>query len=408
MKQFSIPTEYRSQLISSIKKNRREADKQKKDFTPSILDFGVFEIYLARHFGFCYGVENAIEIAFKTVEENPDKRIFLLSEMIHNPFVNDDLTQRGVKFLMDTHGNQLIPFESLTAEDIVMIPAFGTTIPIENTLKSIGIQIEKYNTTCPFVEKVWNRAEQIAEKGYSVVVHGKPSHEETKATFSHSQSNTPTLVLNDMAEAIMLGEFILGHKNKTEFNTYFNGRMSERFDLDRDLAKFGVVNQTTMLATDTQEIADYLKSIMVKKYNLGDAEIATRFADTRDTLCYATNDNQTAVRNLLHHKADLAIVIGGRKSSNSSHLVELCEHELPTYFIESELDLISEVAIKGYNWKTKDEYIQHNYLPTKDKTRILMTSGASCPDAIVEAVIEKISTFFKGSKNMNEVKSSWY
>ena len=408
MKQFSIPTEYRSQLISSIKKNRREADKQKKDFTPSILDFGVFEIYLARHFGFCYGVENAIEIAFKTVEENPDNRIFLLSEMIHNPFVNDDLTQRGVKFLMDTHGNQLIPFESLTAEDIVMIPAFGTTIPIENTLKSIGIQIEKYNTTCPFVEKVWNRAEQIAEKGYSVVVHGKPSHEETKATFSHSQSNTPTLVLNDMAEAIMLGEFILGHKNKTEFNTYFNGRMSETFDLDRDLAKFGVVNQTTMLATDTQEIADYLKSIMVKKYNLGDAEIATRFADTRDTLCYATNDNQTAVRNLLHHKADLAIVIGGRKSSNSSHLVELCEHELPTYFIESELDLISEVAIKGYNWKTKDEYIQHNYLPTKDKTRILMTSGASCPDAIVEAVIEKISTFFKGSKNMNEVKSSWY
>ncbi|PHX74368.1 MAG: 4-hydroxy-3-methylbut-2-enyl diphosphate reductase [Chitinophagaceae bacterium] len=408
MKQFSIPTEYRSQLISSIKKNRREADKQKKDFTPSILDFGVFEIYLARHFGFCYGVENAIEIAFKTVEENPDKRIFLLSEMIHNPFVNDDLTQRGVKFLMDTHGNQLIPFESLTAEDIVMIPAFGTTKPIENTLKSIGIQIEKYNTTCPFVEKVWNRAEQIAEKGYSVVVHGKPSHEETKATFSHSQSNTPTLVLNDMAEAIMLGEFILGHKNKTEFNTYFNGRMSETFDLDRDLAKFGVVNQTTMLATDTQEIADYLKSIMVKKYNLGDAEIATRFADTRDTLCYATNDNQTAVRNLLHHKADLAIVIGGRKSSNSSHLVELCEHELPTYFIESELDLISEVAIKGYNWKTKDEYIQHNYLPTKDKTRILMTSGASCPDAIVEAVIEKISTFFKGSKNMNEVKSSWY
>ena len=111
MKQFSIPTIYRSQLISSIKKNRREADKQKKDFTPSILDFGVFEIYLARHFGFCYGVENAIEIAFKTVEENPDKRIFLLSEMIHNPFVNDDLTQRGVQFLMDTHGNQLIPFE---------------------------------------------------------------------------------------------------------------------------------------------------------------------------------------------------------------------------------------------------------------------------------------------------------
>ncbi|MEY3179302.1 MAG: hypothetical protein RJB42_1543, partial [Bacteroidota bacterium] len=147
MKQFTIPVRYRSPLISAIKQKRKAADKLKKDFTPTHLDLGNVEIFLARHFGFCYGVENAIEIAFKTVENNPGKRIFLLSEMIHNPFVNEDLINSGVQFLMDTKGNSLIPFESLNAEDVVIIPAFGTTIEIENKLRSIGIQIEKYNTT---------------------------------------------------------------------------------------------------------------------------------------------------------------------------------------------------------------------------------------------------------------------
>ena len=183
MKSFNVPVVYRSTLISAIKQKRKLDDKMKKDFSPTLLDFGPLKIFLARHFGFCYGVENAIEISFRTVEENQGKRIFLLSEMIHNPFVNEDLIQRGVRFMMDTKGNQLVPFESLTPEDIVIIPAFGTTLDIETKLRSLGIQIEKYDTTCPFVEKVWNRSEQIAEKGYSVVVHGKPSHEETRATF---------------------------------------------------------------------------------------------------------------------------------------------------------------------------------------------------------------------------------
>ncbi|MEY3351148.1 MAG: hypothetical protein RIQ50_1259, partial [Bacteroidota bacterium] len=178
MKQFTIPSVYRSPLIAAIKKKRKEADKLKKDFSPTTLQFGPLEIVLARHFGFCYGVENAIEIAFDTVEKNKDKRIFLLSEMIHNPFVNEDLLSKGVKFLMDTKGNTLIPFSELHANDVVIIPAFGTTLEIERQLKEIGIQIEQYTTTCPFVEKVWNRAEQIAKKGYSIVVHGKPTHEE--------------------------------------------------------------------------------------------------------------------------------------------------------------------------------------------------------------------------------------
>ena len=186
MKSFEVPIIYRSPLITAIKKKRKETDKMKKDFTPTLLDFGPVQIYLARHFGFCYGVENAIEIAFRTVEENPGKRIFLLSEMIHNPQVNADLQAHGIVFLQDTYGKQLIPFEELTADDIVMIPAFGTTLEIEEKLKRIGIQTEKYNTTCPFVEKVWNRSEAIAKKNYTIIIHGKPKHEETRATFSHA------------------------------------------------------------------------------------------------------------------------------------------------------------------------------------------------------------------------------
>lgn len=407
MKKFTIPTGYRSPLISSIKNKRRESDKLKKDFVPTGLDFGALEIFLARHFGFCYGVENAIEIAFRTVEENPGKRIFLLSEMIHNPFVNDDLLEKGVQFLMDTKGKQLIPFEDLRSDDVVMIPAFGTTIEIEEKLKKTGIQIEKYNTTCPFVEKVWNRAEQIAEKGYSVIVHGKPTHEETRATFSHSNAHTPTLVINDMQEAIVLGEFISGSRSSADFESVFTGRFSAGFDMSRDLAKFGVVNQTTMLATDTQAIADYLKEVMIMTYQLNEHNIAERFADTRDTLCYATNDNQTAVRAMLEQEADFAIVIGGRKSSNSSHLVELCEHVLPTFFIQSEQDLLSPTEVKAFNWQTHEEFIQRDYIPACNKPRILITSGASCPDAIVEAVMAKLVSFYPSAAPWEEVCSKW-
>jgi len=407
MKQFSIPTKYKSPLITSIKKKRRELDKQKKDFSSTILDFGPLKIILARHFGFCYGVENAIEIAFRTVEENPGKRIFLLSEMIHNPFVNNDLLDMGVQFLMDTKGNNIIPFEELNREDIVMIPAFGTTLEIEKKLTEIGIQIEKYNTTCPFVEKVWNRAEQIAAKGFSIVVHGKPSHEETRATFSHSDKHTPTLVINNLSEAEVLGQFMLGEKPENEFYDFFKGRYSDGFDMNKHLSKFGVVNQTTMLASDTQEIVDFLRHIMLNKFPQEKENISERFADTRDTLCYATNDNQTAVKSMLENNADLSIVIGGRNSSNSSHLVELSENKLSTYFIESESDLISAESIKAYNWKTHEEYIKHQYLPSKKPLRILLTSGASCPDAIVENVIEKLLTFFPGTTSIEEIEQEW-
>ncbi|HTI89805.1 MAG TPA: hypothetical protein VL727_04405 [Puia sp.] len=516
MKNFDIPIIYRSPLISAIKNRRRQQDKMKKDFTPTLLDFtsqphradadslqsvntnstsaqssgsnpgttnstnpnGGLHIYLARHFGFCYGVENAIEISFRTIDENPGKRIFLLSEMIHNPQVNADLLSRGIQFLQDTHGGQLIPFETLSKDDIVIIPAFGTTLEIEERLRAIGIQTEKYNTTCPFVEKVWNRSTQIAQKNYTIVVHGKPGHEETRATFSHAAAATPTVVVKDMKEAKILAEYIKGARHPDSFYTTFKGQYSEGFDVKKDLTRIGVVNQTTMLASDTQAIADYLKQTMIEKHGLmetpatgngtptpaisanTDADASTPngnsapqptsgpipstsgpgaptpsisdyFADTRDTLCYATLDNQSAVMGLLDTPADLAIVVGGYNSSNTSHLVELCEEKMPTYFISSEEKILSQQEILHYNFHEKREQTTQNWLSSPKPSQaltsqpaattpapvaatpapkattpapvatasakplsILITSGASCPDALVEAVIRKIAGYY--------------
>ena len=406
MKQFNVPIIYRSPLIAAIKNKRRQLDKMKKDFSPALLDFGPLQIYLARHFGFCYGVENAIEIAFKTIEENPGKRIFLLSEMIHNPQVNADLLEKGVLFLQDTHGNQVIPFEELTKDDIVIIPAFGTTLAIEKKLGDMGIPAHRYNTTCPFVEKVWNRSEQIAKNNYTVVVHGKPTHEETRATFSHASAHTPTVIVNAMEDAIALSKYITGEKKSYQFNNEFAGKFSAGFDVAKDLERIGVVNQTTMLASDTQEISDFLKQVMLTKYNLDDNTIEERFADTRDTLCYATNDNQSAVYGLLETEADLAIVVGGYNSSNTSHLVELCEAKLPTYFINAEEKIISDNSILHYDLHNKTEKLTVGFLPLKKPVKILMTSGASCPDALVEGIIDKLKSIFGVHKSVDELLES--
>jgi 4-hydroxy-3-methylbut-2-enyl diphosphate reductase len=401
MKSFDVPIIYRSPLISAIKKKRKEEDKMKKDFAPTRLDFGSLQIFLARHFGFCYGVENAIEIAFRTVEKNPGKRIFLLSEMIHNPQVNADLKSHGVEFLQDNYGNQLIPFDTLTADDIVIIPAFGTTLQMEEKLHAIGLQTEQYNTTCPFVEKVWNRSAQIAGKNFTVVIHGKPRHEETRATFSHAGVHGPAVIVKDMEQTRELAAYILGEKTAEQFYSEFAGQHTGGFDVMKDLQRIGVVNQTTMLASDTQAIADFLKQTMIKKY--GKENIASHFADTRDTLCYATNDNQSAVTGMLETEADLAIVVGGYNSSNTSHLAELCEEKLPTYFISSEEKILSPKEILHFDLKARKEKLTADFLPAASPARILLTSGASCPDALVEGVISRLVSFFPVNKTLPEM-----
>jgi 4-hydroxy-3-methylbut-2-en-1-yl diphosphate reductase len=403
MKTFQIPELYKSNVIGQIKEIRRKADKLKKDFSPTLLDFGSVKILIARHFGFCYGVENAVEIAYKTVNENPDKRIFLLSEMIHNPDVNRDLLSRGVKFLMDTAGNELISWNELSAEDIVIVPAFGTTLEIQQRLSALGINAYQYDTTCPFVEKVWNRAAAIGQKDYTIVVHGKPKHEETRATFSHASQNSPTVIVNDMKEAVELGKYITGEKPLAGFLTEFKGQFSEGFDPAKHLKRIGVVNQTTMLASDTQAIADYLKQVMIQTNDISGADVSAHFADTRDTLCYATTDNQNATYGLLKEKADLAIVVGGYNSSNTSHLVELIEEKLPTYFIESQDKILSSEKISHFDLHQKTEKKTTHYLPKNQPTTLMLTCGASCPDAVVEAVLLKILSFFEEAKSVEEV-----
>jgi 4-hydroxy-3-methylbut-2-enyl diphosphate reductase len=308
--------------------------------------------------------------------------------MIHNPAVNADLISHGITFIQDTYGNQLIDWKELNADDVVIIPAFGTTIEIETILSEIGVNVAKYNTTCPFVEKVWNRSEKLGADQHTILIHGKYNHEETRATFSHSAQNAPALILKDIKEAQILGEIILGKKDISKFKDHFNGKFTPNFDPEIHLNKVGVVNQTTMLATETQEIADYMRSVMLEKY--GEENIKNHIADTRDTLCYATNDNQSATYGLLKEEADFAIVVGGYNSSNTTHLVELLEEKFTTYFIHDQNEILSKDSIRSFNIHTKEIETIPLLLENEATTKIIITSGASCPDSIVDGVIQRI------------------
>jgi 4-hydroxy-3-methylbut-2-enyl diphosphate reductase len=401
MKSFEVPEFYRSPIIAKVKEARKITDPRKKDFSPSILDFGPVQFLVPRHFGFCYGVENAIEISYRAVEENPGKRIFLLSQMIHNPTVNADLESKGIQFIMDTQGNQFVDWDELQADDIVIIPAFGTTVEIMKLLSEKGIQIEKYNTTCPFVEKVWKRSDQLGKDDFSVIIHGKIKHEETRATFSHSYQGAPSVVILNMKEAETLAQFIRKERPVEQFYQEFEGKYSAGFDASKDLNRVGVVNQTTMLATETQGIADYFKQTMIDVFGEGDYK--SHFADTRDTLCYATNDNQRATVGVLEEGADLALVVGGYNSSNTSHIVELCEEQMPTFFISAADEIKGKDEIHHFNYPEKKMEISRNWLNTKTPLRIVLTSGASCPDAIVDAVMQKVLSFYDEIRNVEQV-----
>ncbi len=401
MKKFDIPNYFQSSVISKVKSFRKIDDKYKNDFSPTLLDFGKIRFYISRHFGFCYGVQNAIEIAYTALNENPDKRIFMLSEMIHNPDVNKDLKEQGINFIQDSHGNPLLDWNEINSEDIVIIPAFGASIETEEKLKEKGISPARYNTTCPFVEKVWNRSYQIGEKGYSVIIHGKYNHEETRATFSHSKSSAPSLIILNMEEAEFLSRIILGEIPYNKFYEKFKGKYSEHFNPEEDLQKIGVVNQTTMLAEETQAIADLLRETMIKKY--GESNAVLHFADNRDTLCYATNDNQTAAKALAEYDVDCAVVVGGYNSSNTSHLVELLEKKQTTYFISNVNEIVSSSEIFHFSLHEGKRIHSNNFFPDNEEVTISITSGASCPDSEVEKVIKKILGFYNITNELEKV-----
>lgn len=394
-KQFDIPRSYRSDFVTGIKKQRSELDSRKTDLLPTVIDAGSVIIKIARFFGFCYGVENAIEIAYRAIEENPDKRVFLLSEMIHNPHVNGELLNRGVKFLQTAEGIELMPLSELHSDDVVIVPAFGTTPELFAALEESGIDPQQYNATCPFVEKVWRRGKQLGQKGYTIVIHGKHTHEETRATFSHVRIEGPSVVVRDRTEALLLAQYIKGALPAEQFHRDFAGRYSDGFSPSEHLSRIGVVNQTTMLAEETHEIAQTVRDALLERY--GVSEDGAHFADTRDTLCYATSENQSAMRSLLSTGGDLAVIVGGYNSSNTSHLVELCEGRVPAFYIRDADEIIDATSIRHLDLHRKEIKVTHDWLPDKRPLEVLVSAGASCPDSMVEAVIRRILAVVPGT-----------
>ncbi|MCX7729450.1 MAG: 4-hydroxy-3-methylbut-2-enyl diphosphate reductase, partial [Bacteroidia bacterium] len=287
-----------------------------------------------------------------------------------------------------TYGNQLVPFSELKNEDVIIIPAFGAPLEVLDKIKQLNIQTYFYDTTCPFVERVWKKAEQIGKQNYTIIIHGKYKHEETRATFTRSKLSTQSIIIRDLEETKLLEPFILEQQSQSEFERIFEGKYSEGLNIHQHFNRIGVINQTTMLASETEEISHYLKQVMIKKF--GEENIKEHFADTHDTLCYATNENQTSVLTLLHSNADLAIVVGGHNSSNTSHLVELLQTKFPCYFISS-ADDISENSIQHFDLNTKQYKETKNFIPAKKEVHIIITGGASCPDALLEGVIYKIN-----------------
>jgi len=392
---------YQSPIIRKVKEATKITDPMKKDLEPTVLDFGPVQFLIPRFFGFCYGVENAIDIAYRTVAENPDKNIYLLSEMIHNPTVNEDLQKKGVKFLFDTDGTERIPISSLNPDDIVIVPAFGTTLEIQSQLKEVGIDPYQYNTTCPFVEKVWKRGKQLGKKDYSLVVHGKHQHEETRATFSHSADHSEVVVVLNPDEARILADIMTEDRLVSDFEKYFGHKSTEGFDPLSDMERFGVINQTTMLATETQEVMEILREAATKRF--GEANILDHFADTSDTLCYATNENQSATLALAETDADLAIVVGGYNSSNTMHLVEILEHQFPTYHVRDKGELNRD-EIQHFDQWDKEMKQTADWIPGKETPlKIALTSGASCPDILVDEVLLQVLEYFEGTKDVDEV-----
>lgn len=408
---------YQSDLCRAIKAVRRT--KEKKSGAPAVLDFGAVSYVIPSHFGFCLGVQNAIERAYETVAANPGKRVFMLSELIHNPFVNEDLLARGLRYLQTDKGlpicldgsvatdiqdpNTL--WNHLTSDDIVIIPAFGATNEDKVRLMRRGLSIRENDATCMLVEKVWKAARRYAQEGFTVIIHGKSEHEETKATFSNSSAYGPALMIRNMEHARLLTEVIQakGAEKRRLFENSFKGLYSKNFDPERDLQKLAVVNQTTLLRNETLSIIEFLRAFTIKCY--GEAKVAEHLwsKGKGDTLCYATQVNQDALHKAIEESVDVALIVGGKNSSNTFQLYRVCEKRFGenAHYIQSEANILSLDEIQHYIFPyhlTEAPKITEVVRPfmTKDlrPKRILLTGGASCPDGVIQQVIHKINSFY--------------
>jgi len=408
---------YQSRLCEAIKATRRTHENASTH--PALLDFGPVHYYLPSHFGFCLGVQNAIERAYETLAENPDNRVFMLSELIHNPYVNEDLLARGLRFLQTDKGEPVIDedtgkpyWELLDEEDIVIIPAFGATLEDKRRLIEKGLEINRYDATCMLVEKVWKAAKRFAESGFTIIIHGKGEHEETKATFSSSSRYAPCLIIRNLSEAKQVGSIIQAKDPDEKCRLFRNLslRSSPGFDPVEDLKKIAVVNQTTLLRNETLGIIRYFESVMGTVYGEDAVEEHLNGKSKGDTLCYATQVNQDALNRTLEEKIDYAIVAGGKNSSNTYQLFRICNEQFGerAYYIQSEDNILHESEIEHYHFPYNPEDPKAGTVerrpflskPTMEKgpVRILLTGGASCPDGIIQQIITRINGFFDPDK----------
>jgi len=351
------------------------------------LRVGNLRFFLAKEFGFCYGVDRAVEYAYQAREKFPERRIFLTGEIIHNPHVNHRMLEMGIGFLCGQYSKD-VSFENLCKEDVVILPAFGVTTAEFQRLSQIGcIMID---TTCGSVLNVWKRVEQYARDGFTSVIHGKYSHEETRATSSQAAkyNHGHYLIVRDMEETDLVCDYIAGKGNRAELLAYFKKALSPNFDPEYHLQKIGVANQTTMLSSESLAIAERLKQAMLAQY--GQDNIATHFRNF-DTICSATQDRQDAVLELVKQQSlDLMLVIGGYNSSNTNHLVELASTYTKAYHIDDPACLESIDLIRHKPIGQSVETVSRDWLP-KGGAKIGLTAGASTPNNKVGEALERLT-----------------
>ena len=370
--QAQVLSHYQSELVDRIRARGH------------LLSAGGLTIKLAKEFGFCYGVERAIDLAYAARKVFPNQPIYILGEIIHNPEVNDQLREMDIRFLSGKEKNADI--EELKQGDVVIIPAFGAEIATMEKLKAKGCQF--VDTTCGDVMSVWKRVRQYANDSVTSIIHGKAWHEETKATSSRAMANGGGhyLVVFTLAETDYVCNYILNGGNKEEFLNKFKGAYSVGFDPDVHLQAVGVANQTTMLRGETEEVQRRLRTAMEQKNGAANLDRHFRFFDT---ICGATQDRQDALQKLLADPLDLLLVIGGYNSSNTSHLAEMGEAKLPTFFIKNAAKMVSDKRIQHYNQHRHQEVETENWLPSGNIT-VGVTAGASCPNNLIEDTIRRL------------------
>ncbi len=355
--------------------------------TGGVWDFGDLKFHFPEHFGFCYGVDKAIDMVFETCERFKDRRIFLTDQLIHNPYINGKLKEKGVRYLKRDPRNLLL-CEELEKNDVVVVSAFGTDFRDIQRLKEKGVTI--VDSTCGAIINVWKRVEGYAKHGFITVMHGKRNHEETRATVSQAvKEGGAYILIENKSEAEELATVIRGEMSMDQFLKKYPDAVPAGFSFDNQTCRMGMANQTTMLKGESLEIQGILKQAYRSRF--GEEAVDQRFKSF-DTICGATQDRQDALRNLLKVKLDLVLIVGGFNSSNTTHLAEIAMGELPIYHIESADDLISRDEIRMRDPKNGHVAIAKDWFP-RQTSKIGITSGASTPDVVLQTIIQKIREF---------------